>query len=57
MNSHILILVFMIILTVIINISPLGRKGRNKVEYHHLTGKVKLDDYDEEQKNIDNLSR
>lgn len=36
---------------------PLGRKGRNIQNDYRTTRKIKLDDYDEERKNIDKLVR
>lgn len=46
-----------LIIAIVINLTPLGKKGRDKVMNFWSTRKVTLDDYDEEQKNIDKLSR
>lgn len=51
------IMVLVAAVSVIVGMSPLGRKGRDKWEAHRGTGKSMLDDFDEERKNIDNLMK
>lgn len=51
------ILIAFLIIAIAINLSPLGKKGRTAMMNYWTTGKAKFDDYDEEQKNIDKLSR
>ena len=51
------IVIAFLIIGVVINLSPLGKKGRTAMMNYWSTGKAKFDDYDEEQKNIDKLSK
>ena len=47
----------LLVIAIVLNFTPLGKKGRDNLISYWSTRKVKLDDYDEEQKNIDKLSR
>ena len=49
--------VTMIVLSVVLSLTMLGRKGRNHIDNYRMTKKVALDDYDAERKNIDKLMR
>ena len=51
------IIIAFLVIGIVINLSPLGRKGRTMLNSFWQTRQIKLDDYDEEQKNIDKLSR
>lgn len=51
------VIVTMIVLSVVLSLSALGRKGKNYIDHHRMTKKVSLDDYDAERKNIDKLMR
>lgn len=50
-------LALLILIGVILNLTPLGKKGRRIQDNYHTPGGKILDDYDSEQKNIDNLTR
>ena len=49
--------VLMILVGVVLNLTPLGKKGRRMRDNYLTPGGKILDDYDAEQKNIDHLSR
>lgn len=47
----------MLMVGVVVYLLPLGRKGRKIQTDYWTTKKIKLDDYDEEEKNLDKLMR
>ena len=51
------VVVGLLVIGIVLNLTPLGRKGRNLQRNYWATRKIELDDYDEEQKNIDKLMR
>lgn len=48
---------FVILILLIVNLSKMGRTGRDKWLKRRRTGESMLDDFDEEWKNIDKLSK
>jgi len=46
-----------IMISFVLYLMPLGRKGRRTQSEYWTTRKIKLDDYDKEQKNLDKLMR
>lgn len=56
MIAKIIFVVFLSIIALITGLSPLGRKAREKWQMHYW-GKSMIDDFDEERKNIDNLTK
>ena len=47
----------MLMVGLVVYLLPLGRKGRKIQTDYRMTKKIQLDDYDEEQKNLDKLMR
>lgn len=47
----------LLVIAIVLNFTPVGKKGRDNLISYWSTRKVKLDDYDAEQKNIDKLSK
>ena len=51
------LIIGMLMVGLVVYLLPLGRKGRKIQTDYRMTKKIQLDDYDEEQKNLDKLMR